>query len=330
MRRQIDAWNIHYWCKLLALNTGNIPHYDELWKDHFNNNEKVDEALAKLISLAHDWCGDLHDANKYDAILVDEGQDFQLALWLLLRKALRENGEMLICADKSQNIYGVDTSWLDDPIEKRTGSNLSSHWFEFETSYRMPPQLSRLSAAFIEKFIPDGIQPKPAQLEIDLLHTSLKWVQCRKDTDTLIETCYRALIETLNLPGQITSVADLTLIVDNTEVGKAVEKKLYEEKKLRCITTFASDTRSERASRLCFFKGDGRAKITTIHCFKGWEAKNLVVLISNAENVKSLATAYTAITRLKECDTGGSLTVVNCSARLREYGKTWPVFTEVP
>ena len=49
----------------------------------------------------------------YDAILVDEGQDFELDWWNLLRKQVRPDGEMLLVSDPTQNIYGQD-SWTDE------------------------------------------------------------------------------------------------------------------------------------------------------------------------------------------------------------------------
>jgi superfamily I DNA/RNA helicase len=46
---------------------------------------------------------------RYDAVLVDEGQDFTLEWWQLLRDHVRKDatGEMLLVADPTQDIYGT-------------------------------------------------------------------------------------------------------------------------------------------------------------------------------------------------------------------------------
>ena len=48
----------------------------------------------------------------YDAILVDEGQDFRLEWWNLLREHLTPGGEMLLVADDTQRIFNVPR-WTD-------------------------------------------------------------------------------------------------------------------------------------------------------------------------------------------------------------------------
>ena len=53
------------------------------------------------------------DTPFYDAILVDEGQDYTLKWWNSLQKALKPGGEMLLVADKTQNLYEREQSWTD-------------------------------------------------------------------------------------------------------------------------------------------------------------------------------------------------------------------------
>ena len=44
---------------------------------------------------------------RYDAILLDEGQDFNPLWWKALRLVLKEGGEMVMAADVTQDIYGT-------------------------------------------------------------------------------------------------------------------------------------------------------------------------------------------------------------------------------
>jgi len=52
---------------------------------------------------------------KYDAIIVDEGQDFKEAYWLTIEKMLKDNSYFYIFYDPDQNLYGSD---LQFPIDE--------------------------------------------------------------------------------------------------------------------------------------------------------------------------------------------------------------------
>ena len=78
----------------------------------------------------------------YDAIFVDEGQDFRVEWWKALMKALVEGGEMLLCSDTAQNIYGISQAWTDNPT---LGTRLAKPT-ELKVSYRMPGALCALAA----------------------------------------------------------------------------------------------------------------------------------------------------------------------------------------
>ena len=65
-------------------------------------------------------------------------------------------------------------------------------------------------------------------------------------------------------------------------------------------------------------------KITTLHSFKGWESKVLVVHIGHANSPSSLALACAGITRLKQDDFGCHMTMVSEAEELVDYGRKWP------
>jgi len=77
-----------------------------------------------------------------------------------------------------------------------------------------------------------------------------------------------------------------------------------------------------------FYMGDSRIKATTLHSFKGWESRALVIVIGATVDRKSLALIYTGLTRLKRHAENSYLTVVSYARELREYGKTWPDYEE--
>jgi hypothetical protein len=72
-----------------------------------------------------------------------------------------------------------------------------------------------------------------------------------------------------------------------------------------------------------FWMGDSRLKMSTIHSFKGWELKTVILLIP--ENTHPMNTGksldylvYTALSRsLKD------LCVINCCNKYDSFGNTW-------
>ena len=66
-----------------------------------------EDRLDHIVGAVHDlYSTPGSSAPRYDAVLVDEGQDFQLEWWNLLRHCvLRDGGEMLLVADRTQDIY---------------------------------------------------------------------------------------------------------------------------------------------------------------------------------------------------------------------------------
>ena len=323
VRDQIEAWNFHYWCKLIAGRTGHWDDYDHLWE-----SANVGEVLSHhLANAAAEWATELDSNERYDAIFVDEGQDFRLEWWNALRRALADDGEMLLCSDKAQNIYGMSQAWTDNPA---SGSGLSSRWVELKNSYRLPRPLCDLAGKFIETYLPDTENPRPVppQGELDFGTEHLKWLQVHPGQEAA--ECTKALFDIVDQSEPPIAISDLTLIVDNSTVGRLVIDQLLREKNIRCIDTlepvegdgFERETEGRR-KKLAFFKGDARVKVTTIHSFKGWESRALVVLITQAQSDEALSLAYAGITRLKRSDRGSYLTIVCSVNQLAPFGSAW-------
>lgn len=323
VRNNIEAWNFHSWCKLLAQKVGCLDDYAEL----LANTERSELFKDSLALSALNWGRMLETADRYDAILVDEGQDFQRSWWIALRAALKPDGEMLLAADRSQNIYGIE-NWVDGD---NTGTGLSSRWYELPISYRMPEPLIDLTAEFAKSFLSpdDAIPPVSATRGLNLTMDTLSWVQCDKGKE--IEGCLAAIQAILNLKVRFVSTPDLTIVVDDANIGWCLIGELWEKFKIRAIHTFgnpnagASEREQEsRGKKLAFFKGDARAKITTIQSFKGWESSVIVLCISKARTFEDCSLAYTGMTRLKALSDGAVMTVVSSATELTEFGKGWP------
>lgn len=326
VRRQITALNFHHWCRRIADLTGNEDEYLKLWPQ--NGEGDVEEILRTILpSKAALWANALEEEDRWDAVLVDEGQDFLPAWWSAIRAALRTDGkgEAMLVADRQQNVYGVKP-WTD--IEMN-GAGFRGPWGVLESSYRMSPTLCQRAIDFVDRFQPDVDEHRPFPVQGELeFRTELRWLQL-EPLASVAAACSDALLDILSRSADDPiAVAELICIVDREDVGLEIVQ-LLQDKQIRVLHTFGiGGTQREknldgRRRKLAFFKGDARIKITTIQSFKGWESRALVVQISKASNPTELALAYAAITRLKQDERGCYLTVVCSAPELREFGLTW-------
>lgn len=328
VRSQITALNFHSWCRRVAEITGKEDEYNALWSER-SDEEEVEEMLrTALPSKAAQWAAALEVDDRWDAVLVDEGQDFMPAWWNAIRAALPTDGsgEAMLVADRQQNVYGVKP-WTDLEMN---GAGFRGPWGVLESSHRMSPSLCRRAAEFVDRFQPDvdDHRPIPAQGELEF-RTELRWVQL-EPREPVAAACVDAMLEILSISNDDpVAVAELVCIVDREDIGLEIVR-LVQAKNIRVLHTFGlGKTKSERDTdgrrrKLAFFKGDARVKITTIQSFKGWESRALVVQISEASDPTGSALAYAAITRLKQDDRGCFLTVVCSAPQLREFGQNWP------
>jgi hypothetical protein len=327
VRKQVTALNFHFWCKRVAFLSGRMDEYNELWGDGEEGDAKEVLETELPVRTAR-WATELDEANRWDAVLVDEGQDFHPSWWSALRAAMTREagGEALIVADAQQNVYGVKP-WTESEM---TGAGFRGRWATLDSSYRMSPALCRLASAYVERFIPDAEEHRPVPPEGEFeFKTVLRWIQIDSDNRPA-EVCMDSILGILpSSAADPVSVSDLVCIVDREDVGLELVQMLR-ERKIRTIHTFGQgkDEREKREDgrrkKLVFYKGDARVKVTTIQSFKGWESRALVVQISSATDSKGCALAYAGITRLKRDDHGCYLTVVCAAPELHEYGEAWP------
>jgi hypothetical protein len=234
---------------------------------------------------------------------------------------------MLLVADATQDVYGTARAWTDDAM---TGAGFSGKWAELEVSYRMPEEALLRAAEFARTYLPEvgRILPISPQNELAFYPCDLRWVHV--ESDCAVEACVSELLHMLTAAGhEHYSVADLTFLCPNKLLGQEVVRDLA-GKGIRCVHTFDEDERQSRRQKVGFYMGDARIKATTLHSFKGWESRSLVMYIGPMATDQSLALAYTGLTRLKRHAEGSSLTVVSSSEELRHYGATWPSYHEHP
>ena len=263
---------------------------------------------------------------KYDAILVDEGQDFRLSWWKVLRHALEPSGEMVLVADKTQNIYGTAAAWTEEAM---LGAGFHGPWFELKSSYRLPPKIVPFVRKFAEEFLTgEEIDiPPDDQGELDLYPVELRWLHVREQSKVL-EACKSEHQRMMTRPHYDTANTDITFLFNSTDRGRDFVRMQKEDWNLNVLHTFDEDSRVSRRQKLWFFKGSEKIKATTHHSFKGCEARLLIVLVESVWRKTDRALLYTSLTRLLRHENGSSLTVVSCCDDLRAYAKSWPDYEE--
>lgn len=341
-RKQIIWLNFHSWCRRVCQLAGRGADYRALWKGRgddtgtpnpaevgdADNQRILDEGLANLVAQVLD--GDPEEVSRFDAILIDEGQDFRVSWLRVLGRCLQPGGELLLMADKTQDIYRR-SRLLTEPAMEKTG--FRGAWAHLQISYRMPAKLSLLLREFAERFLPretrDPPVPVPLQTDFDqsLEPCFLRWIQTDPE-DALPQTLAEVERLSRHRDREELPMTDLTLLAVDQRSGLTLSESL-ESKGLRVHHTFApGDRAAARRRKLGFYKGTAEIKATTVHSFKGLEARALVICFNPAEShamrTGTLALFYAAMSRLKRTERGAHLSVVCSVPELASYGAAWP------
>lgn len=322
LARNIQFTHFHLWCKHTCCEVGWEKRYDAVWKPFAEAQLKQqkqqirEDILNSWLPLLADEAVQHPDTKRYDAILVDEAQDYQPLWWNVLRKACVENGERLLVADATQDVYDTARAWTDEVM---SGAGFpGGRWAELRISYRLPPRALSMARDFAETYLPeDSVDlPEPEQGSLDLYPCHLRWVQC--DRNVADRVCFEEIESLMKLTGtKGLANADITVLASEKKSGAEVVRRL-DEQDIRVVHTFSEDNRRQKMG---FYMGDAKIKATTLHSFKGWESRLLVVFVTEAADAKGLALIYTGLTRLKRSQQGSWLTVVSSVPKLGTFGK---------
>ena len=321
----------HFWAKRFCAEAGASEEYTKLWTN-YNKDDVLNIALPKLvedlISKYKNEDPDGFEKQCYDVIIVDEGQDFTLNWWNNLRKILKKDGEIVLASDPTQDLYGTASAWTDEAMGVAGFSK--GRWAELTESHRMPRALHLKTNDFAREFLSDEKQkiiyePEEAQAEAHLENCFLKWLQT--DPDKQIDTMVSEILE---LPKKAQamgavkplSFSDIVFLTLEKNTGSMIDKRL-KHLNFNVHSIFSQDSDFNRMEKLAFFKGSGRIKGSTIHSYKGLEARALVILIQKSTKPSHLNAIYTALTRLKALPESSFLTVVCSDPKFSDYAESW-------
>lgn len=119
--------------------------------DFTENATQYGEQLLQLLY------GGSADAGRYDAVCIDEGQDFDRTWFLCAKEALKEpdDGDLLIVMDGNQNLYRRRSfTWSSAGINAR-GRVLPQGRFDLNKNYRNTFEILHLAREFAQSSIED-------------------------------------------------------------------------------------------------------------------------------------------------------------------------------
>jgi hypothetical protein len=260
---------------------------------------------------------------RYDAVLIDEGQDFTLDWWNLLRHhVVKTNGEMLLVADPTQDIFDK-RAWTDE--EQMLGAGFAGQWTELKGSYRMPTDVVPYANAFAERYLEgeriSGVVPDDhADLFGTAVATRRSWENV-SSTRELGPAIGREVVRLLTEHSELRP-QDIAFLCEHHDHGlEAV--RMIEDAGFPVHHIFAKKVTDRSRRKRRFWPDAPGVKGCTVHSFKGWETPALVMGIGQSENSRRLA--YVAMTRIRVggIDKAAYLSVVNSDLAIAGFESTF-------
>jgi len=262
---------------------------------------------------------------RYDAVLIDEGQDFTFEWWNLLRQwVVSPDGEMLIVADPTQDIY-ERFEWMTSP--ELVESGFPEEWTDLDASYRLPHDLLDLSNDFAGEYLEGeqllGVRPDES-VDIPggdpgLVRSVRSWFDIER-LNQLGRAVGHEVVRLLRECPTLTP-ADVAFVCDYHHDGVAAVR-VIEAAGYPVHHVFSRNPDAPRRRRKHrFWPGDEAVKGCTAHSLKGWESPAIVMGIGVDDRAQDLA--YVAMTRVASRTDGGPafVSVINADKRLREFGQ---------
>ncbi|NUY82472.1 UvrD-helicase domain-containing protein [Flavobacterium sp. MAH-1] len=263
------------------------------------------------------------DFVKYDAILIDEGQDYYVEWYNMLCKFLTERDEVVVVCDKKQNIYSREMDWLD---KRRAGVEKFGEWTELKTIVRLPERIAAMTREFSEKYnLNQDVRVENIERP-DLFNQyqehSIWWNIDEMQWLAKIDEAF----EIIKQNATSKHGSDTVILLPDKNYGYECVKHFEVIKNMKVNHVFENQSEKKyHKHKKAFWMGDSRLKISTIHSFKGWEVLNVILFIPEKyfggdEAVDKIV--YTAMTRTRQ-----NLIVINSNKKYNEFGsglsKVW-------
>lgn len=256
----------------------------------------------------------LSEDKKYDAILIDELQDFKVQWMKNLESNFlkKDTGELFILADEKQNIYSREM-----PDNKLPYTGIKGSWNILNKSMRLEGNIAYLAKSYQKYFWKDNYDNFEISIQENMLAEpqNIKYLYVsNKDPLFYNKVCNYVIsfIQSHNvnnndvaiISNQIETVRELEYIFrknNGLNVDKIFESK-EEFEQLKKAYFYSKDALNEelynirRNKKYNFYMNSGKMKLSTVHSFKGWEIHTLFMIIDDCENAIN-EVVYASLTR---------------------------------
>jgi len=314
----IDIVHFHEFIKLYAEERKINYIFDE------NDPEVEKDTILECIQ---DKIQNSNETNNYDAILIDEGQDFKEEWFTFIRLFLTNNQEALIAIDLKQNVYGREKFEL-----KGVGGG---KWGKLNIGYRLNNLHINIANSFSKNFlrVTDADDETPYIKINDTIQNTLpfdpepeaEWINVANTVEA-----HDQVIEVLNYLDKEKKhdFSDTTILVSKHDEGRSLKENILETFKnnIGVSDIFKSNSKDPRIiakareKKMLFKVRTNKLKMSTIKSFKGWERRNIIILTERDMNVNDDKMQsydyemYTSLTRVRE-----KLFIINLSERYRKF-----------
>jgi len=297
-----------------------LNHFGVKWPRESADKEKMFREIvpSKVIEVIS---GKEYD--KYDAILIDEGQDYYIEWYSMLCHFLTTRDELVVVCDKKQNIYSREMEWLD---KRRSGVEKFGDWIDLKTIVRLPEKIAGMTKEFSETFNLNQDVRVDRIERPDLFNQyeehSVWWNIPESEWLNKINESFEIIKE----KGTSKHGSDMVILLPDKNYGILCVNHFETTRNMKINHVFENEEEKRyHKHKKAFWMGDSRLKISTIYSFKGWEVLNVILFIPEAIFEKAEIydrVVYTAMTRTRQ-----NLIVLNANRRYMEFGeklsKTW-------
>lgn len=239
---------------------------------------------------------------KYDAIFIDETQDYK-ENWIriIVDNFASKNAEIIAFADEKQNIYSRDLDYTKMPIIPIQVGQWDKR---LNKSYRLSNKIALLATDFQQYFfnkkyfIEDKIETESTLSLFDESFIEYHYFNNNNDSD-IANYIFKEIIE------HKFNSNDVTILSSRIKMLRELNYKLQSESKEKTNIMFETEEefkqllpnaktgyernkdieRIRKNRKVNFWMNRGTFKLSTIHSFKGWESPVLFLVIEN--NIKN-------------------------------------------
>lgn len=258
-----------YGCEHLSLSDWDNPKYFEEYKDQIE---------------------------RYETIIIDEVQDFKKEwLYSIITYFLAPSGSISVFGDGEQNIYGRD---MENETNMPVVPTFSGPWGNFSERMSMRimnPEIARLASLFACNFISKEMEPVTIQKNLFDDYYVKYWrreenqptLKLAKSIDWILDHYSLNARETVVLAESINLLRDVAYcymqeykrkVMTNFE-SKEQYEKLWQKWNSKSYVFGKNLTEIRRALKTHFTTDCDDIKMSTIHSFKGWESKSVILLL---------------------------------------------------